>query len=309
LVEHPDPQLKPEGQIMRFSRRSILRALPLFLSLTFALAAIGGGPGDKGYTFQPIDDPDAGPLGTSVFGINSPGLMVGNFGDAGDVVHGFVLRSGQFTSVTIDDSPWSELWDVNSQGTAVGDYADDVSFNFHAFTYAPDGTISYLPDAGVSTYASGINSQGAVVGAFFTNDYGTLRGYIYDHGSFTDFDVPGSSYTSPYRITDSGTVCGWFFDASNNEHGFLRDKKGNFTQIDVPGASFTTIYGLNDHGDIVGAYGDGTTYHGFLLRKGVFSTLDYPGATDTVAEDINNAGNIVGTYNGLSRGFIATPTP
>jgi uncharacterized membrane protein len=279
----------------------------LLLFTSFTLVAVGGGPENKGYAFLPIDNPDAGPMGTSVLGISSPGVMVGNFADTEGVIHGFVLRAGQFTTVTIDDSQWSELWDVNSQGTVVGDYADDV-FNFHAFTCAPDGTISYLPDAGVSTFANGINSQGAVVGAFWTNDYASLRGYIYEHGSFTYFDVPGSSYTSPYRITDSGTVCGGFRDSLNNFHGFLRDKKGNFTQIDVPGAAWSSVSGQNEHGDIVGGYSDGTTTHGFLLRKGVFLTLDYPGANDTVPLDINNAGVIVGTYNDGSRGFLATPS-
>jgi probable HAF family extracellular repeat protein len=288
----------------------MLRAFPLFLSLTFALAAIGGGPGDKGYTFQPIDDPDAGPFGTSVFGINSPGVMVGNFADTDGVVHGFVLREGQFTSVTIDGSPGCELWGVNSRGTAVGDFSDELFVTLHSFTYSVDGTITYLPDPvpGASSSARGINNQGAVTGIFTTDNFATTHGYIYENGSFTVFDVPGGSFTGGWRITESGTVCGTFSDASGNSHGFLRDKKGNFTQIDVPGATFTVVLGLNDHGDIVGQFGDETTAHGFLLRKGVYVTLDYPGTTDTVPFDINNAGDIVGTYNGFSRGFIATPS-
>jgi uncharacterized membrane protein len=131
---------------------------------------------------------------------------------------------------------------------------------------------------------------------------------IYEQGSFTYFDVPGSSSTVPFRITDSGTVCGYFFDALGNDHGFLRDKKGNFQQVDVPGAMFTRVRGMNDHGDIVGTYWDATTKHGFLLRKGNFLTIDYPGGYNTDAYDINNPGEIVGTYNDFSHGFLATPS-
>jgi probable HAF family extracellular repeat protein len=278
--------------------------------VTFALTAIGGGRGDRGHTFLPIDDPDAGAGGTSVFGINSPGVMVGNFGDTEGVVHGFVLSGGQFTTVTIAASAACELWGVNSRGTAVGDYYDDTFTFLHGFTRSAYGTITYLPDPvpGASSSARGINSQGAVIGMFTTDNFATTHGYIYENGSFTVFDVPGGSFTSPWRITDSGTVCGTFSDASGNSHGFLRDKKGSFTQIDVPGATFTVVLGLSDNGDIVGQFGDGTTSHSFLLRKGVYVTLDYPGATDTVAFDINNASDIVGTYNNFSRGFLATPS-
>ena len=148
-----------------------------------------------------------------------------------------------------------------------------------------------------------------MAGFFTTDDYTTAHGFIYQNGSFTYFDAPGSNYTVPWAITNSGTVGGWFLDASGSSHGFLRDRKGAFTQIDFPGAIFTTVYGLNENGDIVGSYRDATTRHGYLLRKGVFLTLDYPGATNTDAFGINNPGDIVGTYNDFSQGFLATPSP
>jgi hypothetical protein len=295
---------------MTLPRRTTLRGLPLLLTITFALSALALANGNKGYQFQPVDEPDAGPLGTSVFGISSAGVMVGNFGDTEGVVRGFVVRGGQWTSVTVDDSPATTLTCVYRQGTAAGDFADDL-FIYHGFLYAADGTITYLPDPvpGPSNLLGGINNQGAVTGYYTEDGFATAHGYIYEKDSFTFFDFPGSSYTVPNRITDSGTVCGYFIDGQGNAHGFVRDKKGTFTQIDVPGALGTVVYGMNDHGDIVGLFGDQTTLtlHGFLLRKGAYLTLDYPGATDTEPLDINNAGNIVGTYNSFSRGFLATP--
>jgi hypothetical protein len=152
------------------------RALTLIIPLTFAVAVLGGGPGDKGYTFQPIDAPPAVFPGTQGLGINSPGVILGNFYDADFVGHGFVLRAGQFTYVTIDGSAYTELWDANSQGTAVGDFIDEAG-NFRGFVYSADGTITYLPDPapGASSQPSGINGRGAITGDFSADGYATIH--------------------------------------------------------------------------------------------------------------------------------------
>jgi uncharacterized membrane protein len=289
--------------------RSSSRALPVVLTTAIVFTALGFTPGGKGYTFLPIDDPSAGPGGTSVFGINSAGVMAGNYADPAGVIYGFVLNGGEFTTVTVPGSSYSELAHINSQGTAVGDFIDAEGVD-RGFTYSSDGTITYLPDPapGAFTIPIGINDRGAITGPYSTDNYATFHGFIYYKGSFTYFDVPGSTRTVPWAITNSGTVAGWFRDASGTDHGFLRDPKGAFTQFDVPGATFTTLYDLNEKGDIVGSYGDGTTWHGYLFRKGVFLTLDYPGATNTNLFAINDPGVIVGTYDDYSRGLVATPS-
>src|SRR5947209_8104638 len=56
--------------------------------------------------FQTIDHPNAGTTGdgtqgTFAIGINSSGLISGNYGDAKDVTHGFLLSHGHYT--TFDD--------------------------------------------------------------------------------------------------------------------------------------------------------------------------------------------------------------
>jgi uncharacterized membrane protein len=306
---HPR-RTKSGAKMMNTIKRSSMRALPAVLATATALVALGVGGNNKTYTFQPIDDPSAGPGGTSVFGINSAGVMSGNYGDTANEVVGFYLSAGQFTTVTVPGSSFTELAHINGRGTAVGDYINAAGEDL-GFTYSADGTITYLPDAapGAFTIPIGINDPGKVAGYYTTDNYTTAHGFIYAGGSFSYFDAPGSSYTVPWAITNSGTVGGWFIDAAGHAHGFLRDRKGAFTQIDVPaGTRFTTVYGLNDNGDIVGSYGDATTgRHGYLLRKGVFLTLDYPGATNTDAFGINDPGAIVGTYNNFTRGFLATP--
>jgi hypothetical protein len=219
---------------MKTTRRSLLRVVPTFLAVAAVIAGLGGGPGSKGYKFQPIDDPDAGPGGTSVFGINSAGTMAGNYADADGVVHGFVLIGGQFTNVTVPNSFYSELAHINSQGTAVGDFVDDQGLD-RGFTYSSDGTITYLPLAapGATTIPIGINNPGAVTGPYSTDNGATFHGFIYYKGSFTYFDPPGSTFTVPWAISNAGTVGGWYSDSSGDSHGFLRDRNGAFTQFDV----------------------------------------------------------------------------
>jgi hypothetical protein len=105
--------------------------------------------------------------------------MVGSFGDPEGVVHDFVLSAGQFTTVTIAGSPWSELRDLNSQGTAVGDFFDDSFTTLHGFMYDIDGTITYLPNPvpGTSSSPSGINNRGAVTGFYAQNPLAPSHGY------------------------------------------------------------------------------------------------------------------------------------
>ena len=288
-----------------------LRVSGALMAMVGVLAIAGSaaaGPPD--YEFQTIDHPEAGPAGTSVYGINSPGVMVGNFEDSEDgLIKGFVLREGQFTNVFIDDSPWVDLYKVNSQGTAVGDFVDDLGY-WHTFLYRADGTIDPLPDfaPGSNTFPGGINNQNTIVGNLTTDDFATLPAFIYADGEYLFFDVPGADLTIPWDITDTGTVGGYFLDSNGIWHGFLRDRRGKLTQIDVPGATETRIFGLNNRGDLVGGYVDATGRHGFVFRNGEFITLDYPGATDTRALDVNNQGIVVGTYDGYSRGFVAYPS-
>src|SRR5262249_25501909 len=49
---------------------------------------------------------------------------------------------------------------------------------------------------------------------------GTRHGYLLDGGSYTKFDVPGSTFTTPRKINDSGRIVGGY-GAGGTTHGFL----------------------------------------------------------------------------------------
>src|SRR5215471_8599136 len=56
-----------------------------------------------------------------------------------------------------------------------------------------------------STFANGINSSGQIVGFYFD---GRARGFLFDHGTYTTFDPPGSYLTIPTGINTSGQIVG-----------------------------------------------------------------------------------------------------
>jgi uncharacterized membrane protein len=88
--------------------------------------------------------------------------------------------------------------------------------------------------------------------------------FLYDQGTFTTLDVPGSEYTYASGINDSGQIVGYYYDAIfPYNHGFLLDQ-GSYTTLDVPGAGFTNANGINASGQIVGWYYDAAGQHGFL---------------------------------------------
>ena len=52
------------------------------------------------YNFSTFDDPSAGTGGTQAAGINDSGQIVGAYAGADNVVHGFLLSGGTYTTLT-----------------------------------------------------------------------------------------------------------------------------------------------------------------------------------------------------------------
>src|SRR5258706_4000916 len=72
-----------------------------------------------------------------------------------------------------------------------------------------------------ATHPYAINPAGQIAGAYFDLD-GLNRGFLRARdGTFTFFDVPGSSSTQPTAMNPMGQITGYYEDASGI-HGFLR---------------------------------------------------------------------------------------
>src|SRR5438132_1948510 len=71
-----------------------------------------------------------------------------------------------------------------------------------------------------STNAIGINSRFEIVG-FYTDTNGNPHGFLLRAGTFTNIDVPGSTFTTTTGISEQSDVLGFYIDSSGNGHRYL----------------------------------------------------------------------------------------
>ena len=111
------------------------------------------------FHFKDVNFPGA--AGTSVYGINDAGVIVGQYYDKQGVFHGFKLDHGKGT--TIDDPNGSNTLcsDINSSDAIVGQYTADPSGDNHGFLYENGKFTDIAPDK--LSGASGINDNGYIV--------------------------------------------------------------------------------------------------------------------------------------------------
>jgi hypothetical protein len=228
-----------------------------------------------GYVFQTIDPPQAAQVSIPTL-INSSGEIVGGYADANFVLHGYLLRGGQYT--TLDDP--------------------------NAGTGPLQGTV-----------ALGINASGKITGTYLDAN-SVFHGFLLSGGQYTTIDDPnagtGAGQGTQATVSNaSGNIVGVYMDANSVQHGFLLSG-GQYTTLDDPaGVLGSGATGLNDHGQVTGAYVDANgLQHGFLLSGGQYTTLDDPaGVLGNQADSINNSGSVVGAYTdsgGVIHGYLAT---
>ena len=256
------------------------------------------------YQFIPFDAPSEMGNGTSAFGVNNRGVIVGNYFTVDERIDGFVYKNGQFIDVWVAGS--TSLLAVNDLGDATGSF-DDSEGIVHTFLRNRNGDITVLPDPApdaVITEAVGINNRGNAVGFYFDPDF-VVHGFTYSNGFMTVYDYPGSGGTFLTGINNHEQVTGFWVDPDGIRHGFLLDH-GTPQPIDFPGALHTRPRSINDRGQVIGYYSDSNNIsHGFILDAGVFTSLDFPGSMNTNLFGINNGGTIVGTYDDYTRGLVA----
>jgi probable HAF family extracellular repeat protein len=159
------------------------------------------------------------------------------------------------------------------------------------------------PPGSTYTYINGINNRGQVVGD------SSVYGFIYDHGSYTIINVPGTpeTLTSGFSgvINDLGQAVGIYYSQISEFYfeGFLYSG-GTYSTIDPPGSISSNPGGINDLGQIVGTYEDDNFHwHGFLYSSGKYITIDAIGSIYTYVSGINDSGQMVGSYEDSSSHF------
>jgi hypothetical protein len=293
-------------------------------------------------TFTTIDDPK-GANGNFAWGLDDGGDIVGDYFDAKNVSHGYLLHNGRFT--TLDDpegghgppgpigQQGTQLFDINPSGVIVGGYVDrkNVAHGLilHDAVYTNFDEPNAGSGAGQGTQASGINPNGDIVGVYVDRTF-DLHGFLLHRSTFTTVDGPhkGSRHyqgTHAFGINPRGAIV--LFTEGGNwiTHSFVL-RAGKFTLVDDPkagtkrpspyGATGTIAGGINVHGMIAGAYiDDNFVGHGFYLCDGVYTTHDDPVASyesgqGTQLTKVNSAGDSVGNYvdsNFVEHGLLYRP--
>jgi len=220
------------------------------------------------------------------------------------VVDGFVYTAGTFTTIERPGLD-TQLMGINDSGQIVG-FSFVGGTNNQVFLYAA-GTFTTvplpLPPGARFPTPYDINDAGQIVGTFEDSSTALPRGFVYDGGTLTTVDVPGSVATGISGINDAGQMVGGFGLPGGGAQGFIRDSDGSIALFDGPGGNRCCPQDINDVGQIAGEFFDGTTAHGFLFDAGQFTILDPPGSLFTSARGINDAGQVVGIFQGADQGL------
>ena len=117
-------------------------------------------------TYTPIDFPGA--LTTDASGINSRGEIVGTYTDAGNVVHGFRLRHGVFSTIDYPGAINTTAIAVNASGDIAGFFLDAAN-HWHGFVLSDGRYFAQdYPGATTGTFTLGIGANGTLVGEIKT---------------------------------------------------------------------------------------------------------------------------------------------
>jgi hypothetical protein len=195
----------------------------------------------------------------------------------------------------VPGSNWTHVSGINNSGLMVGTF-QDVSGNYHGFSYdgATYTTIDYPGAAG--TYAIGVGPLGQIVGTHAPTPDGPWHAFIKEGDTFTSFDYPDME-SDARAVNSTGQIAGVFNAGGVTPiHGFLKTGDA-YTAIDYPGAIHTAVEGVNDGGVVTGAYSDPFGTHGFVYLGGTYVPVRYPTAMWTRLTRANNLNEFVGYAN------------
>jgi hypothetical protein len=203
---------------------------------------------------------------------------------------------------------------ITDRGVIVGIYLDSSGVS-RGFTRSRDGTFS-APivepnDTGNLTEGRGINNSNTICGDYVGSD-GAFHGFFLSDGTFTEFDVAGSSGTQVLGIDNLGDFGGAFLGDAGIFQAFV-SIAGTITTIDIPDVTFSGAYQLNATNQVVGYYTDsGGVNHGFSQDSDGTLTfpIDPPSSAGTILFGNNNRNWAVGRYidsSGFTHGLFFIP--
>lgn len=263
--------------------------------------------------------PLTGGTGTTAFGINSHGIVVGeSYFSVG--YHAVLWSNGKPKDLgTLAGGSLSWANAISATGVVAG-ASDGTDVGPEATVWSSSGAqgLGFLPGGSYSE-ASAINRVGQVVG-FSNVKGGQYDGFIWSKATgMQDLGgLPGGGGSSANAINDSGQIAGGSDCGSGCQHAVLwTSVKGGAQDLGLlPGTTFSSAYSINDHGVIVGSAGYiDNAEHAFvwtstagmqdlnnLIPQGTGWQLQFAFA-------INDDGQIAGfgILNDEERAFLLTP--
>lgn len=268
-----------------------------------------------------IWDPTTGMMNLGAMPPDYPDSLANDLNDQGEVVgevmyngwHAVRWKNGSLTQL-LPGRENSIAYGINNSGKIVG-IRYGTGSQYKGFVWE-NGVISNLPTLGGSVdMAYGINESGQLAGWANTKD-NKSHAVLWTNGIPKDLGTIGGTTSWAHALNDNGQVVGMSESSSVYFYAFIW-QNGNITSLGaLPGYLESDAQSINNSGFVVGRVMGGLpTEHAFIWGGGVMTDLntlipENSGWELTTAKCINDAGQIVGwgTYNGLSRGFVLTPT-
>jgi len=254
------------------------------------------------FRFKEVKFPGA--AGTTAYGVNNSGVIVGQYLDQKGVFHGFMLDRGKGTAIDDPNGTDTLCAGINSSGAIVGQYTAPSGDN-HGFLYEKGRFTDITPDK--LSGASGINDKGDIVGGYAHCQLCQQHGFLWNGHKYKRLDVPGAQWTGAGSINNQGVITIIAPDDSNFYHSYLY-RQGKYTEVKVPGAYETFVEDINNSDDLALIWDDDKqNNHGALRYKGLFYKFDYSKGVSTDVFGLNDHHLIIGDYGVLSGGaFKAT---
>ena len=181
-------------------------------------------------------------------------------------------QGGTFTGRSFPTADGTIGNGLNDQGDLVGQYWGFLFGQglgrFHGFVWQGGAytTLDASFDGAFATTLLGINNAGQIIGTFLhrrpgstdLNEYDSERAFLYEAGTFTLLDMPGSAAwtTVPMDIAADGSILGTASDPQGTPQFFFYHA-GIYTRIlGVPANLVVPVgaWGLNDQRAIVGTW-------------------------------------------------------
>ena len=197
-------------------------------------------------------------------GINDAGLLVFRYKAVGDAPLTAVGTFAKQTELQFPGSVSTEGWNVNQDGSIVGNYVS-ADGRRHGFIARPatdtpppvdpepveppadiDYTFETIEVPGVDSLALTASSDFEDYAGYTPSPNGEkMVAFTLIDGVFSTYDFPGSQETRFYALGNNGDAAGHYVDSDGHHRGVVL-RNGELQQFDFPNAVQTEIYGISD---------------------------------------------------------------